>query len=318
MAEKDLYQVLGVKRGAGKDEVKKAYRKLARKYHPDLNPGNEKAEKRFKEINEAYEILSDDKKRGQYESFGMGAFNQTGGPGNQRGFEGFSFDFGQFNQFGQSGRRSGAGVQDIFSDLFGGSGARSEPRMQRGPDMIMEMTISLEEAVNGVIRSISYRSQGANTGTETIKVKIPAGVDNGSKVRLRGRGGAGIKGGSAGDLLIELRVKPHPIFRRKGNNLYVDVPVSIAEAILGAKIQVPTIDGMAQVTLPSGTNSGKKLRLRGKGVPSPRGVKGDQYVEIKIVVPQGLSESQKKALSEVETAYKENPREALYRIKNRK
>lgn len=314
MAEKDLYQVLGVKRGAGKDEVKKAYRKLARKYHPDLNPGNEKAEKRFKEINEAYEILSDDKKREQYENLGMGAFNQAGGPGNQRGFEGFSFDFGQFNQ---SGRSSGAGVQDIFSDLFGGARGAG-PRMQRGPDMIMEMTISLEEAVSGVIRSISYRSQGTNTGTETIKVKIPAGVDNGSKVRLRGRGGAGINGGSAGDLLIELRVKPHPIFRRKGNNLYVDVPVSIAEAILGAKIQVPTIDGMAQVTLPAGTNSGKKLRLRGKGVQSPRGVKGDQYVEIKIVVPQGLSESQKKALSEVEAAYKENPREALYRIKNSK
>ncbi len=370
MAEKDLYQVLGVKRGSNKDEIKKAYRKLARKYHPDLNPGDEKAEKRFKEINEAYEILSDDKKRGQYDRFGMGAFNQTGSPGGHEGFEGFTFDFGQF---GRSGR-PGAGVQDIFSDLFGGMEAG--PRIQRGPDMVMEMSISLEEAVNGVTRPISYRKdvscktcagtgakdgklitcsrcggsgklqtgqaffkqiqtcpscsgqgrvasetchackgRGVSIGTENIKVKIPAGVDNGSKVRLRGRGGAGIKGGPAGDLLIEITVNPHPIFRRKGNNLYVDVPVTIAEATLGAKIQVPTIDGMAYLTLPPGTNSGKKLRLRGKGVSSARGGKGDQYVEIKVVVPQKLSDSQKKSLYEVEKAYAENPREALYRIK---
>jgi len=372
VADKDLYETLGVRKGAQKSEIKKAYRTLARKYHPDLNPGDKEAEKRFKEINEAYEILSDDKKREQYDRFGMAAFGQgeaAGGPG-FGGFQGFDFGAGGFGA-------GGGGFEDILSSFFGGrmgGAARPGARTARGQDLIMEMNISLEEAAAGVTRPITYRrdaqctvcsgtgaeggklsvcptcrgsgqiqtsqgifrqiqtcptcrgagkkaakpcatcgGRGSRETTETIKVKIPAGVDNGSRVRLSGRGGAGVRGGSPGDLLIAITVRSHPVFRREGLDLHVDVPVTMAEAALGARIEVPTIDGRAQVTLPAGTDSGKKLRLKGKGIHSGTSHRGDQYIHIKVVVPRSLTKEQREVLSKLESAYAEDPRATLFR-----
>lgn len=367
MANKDLYGTLGIQKGAGKDEIKKAYRKLARKFHPDLNPGNAEAEKKFKEINEAYEILSDDAKKKKYDQFGWAAFEQGGpGPGGfQGGFGGFEgFDFG---------RGGVGGFEDIFSSFFGGGmGGTTQAGPRQGQDMEMVMDISLDEAVEGVVRPVTYRRDapcsscngtgaergqvttcnvcggsgkvqssqgffrqvqvcptchgegrtaskpcsacrgaGSVPGTESIKVKIPAGVDSGSRVRLRGKGAAGLRGGPSGDLLIRISVRAHPVFRREGHDLYVDVPVTFSEAALGAKIQVPTIGGLAQVTLPAGTDSGTRLRLRGKGVAG----KGDQFVVVKIVSPKSLSETEREALSGIGQAYGENPREKLFSSK---
>jgi len=371
MANKDLYGTLGVQKGAGKDEIKKAYRKLARKYHPDLNPGNSDAEKKFKEINEAYEILSDDEKKKKYDQFGWAAFEQ-GGPGaGPGGFEGFQGGFGGFEgfNFGRGGAGTGS-FEDIFSSFFGG-GMGGAPRTgpTRGQDMEMVMEVSLEEAVEGVIRAVTYRRDspcsscngtgaergqvsicssckgtgkvqtsqgffrqiqacptcqgegrtaaqpcsacrgtGSQPATENIKVKIPAGVDAGSRVRLRGKGAAGLRGGPSGDLLIRITVRPHRVFRREGNDLYVEVPVTFSEAALGGKIQVPTIDGVAQLTLPAGTDSGTKMRLRGKGVSG----KGDQFVVVKIVSPKKLSDVDRNTLSSIDNAYAGNPREKLF------
>lgn len=343
----DYYEVLGIKKGASTDEIKKAYRRLARKYHPDLNPGDMAAEKRFKEINEAYEVLSDSKKRAEYDQFGKAAFE------GMHGFEGFrTQDFGA--GFG--------GAEDIFADLFGRF--RHEETALRGNDLATRFDITLEEAYQGVTKPItltreipckscrgtgaessqtcsqckgagsirqsrglfrlsqpcpacrgsgqkitkacqSCRGSGNVVATETIKVKIPPGADTGSKVRLRGMGGAGIKGGPAGDLFIELSVRPHSMFKREGNNIYVDVPVTITEAVLGGKINVPTLDGNVTMTLPPGTDSGKKFKLKGKGIPNRKtGIKGDEFAVIKIVVPKKVSSKTKDALEEIEKAYK--------------
>ncbi|MBI5140883.1 MAG: molecular chaperone DnaJ [Nitrospirae bacterium] len=384
MPKRDFYDVLGVKREAGKDEIKKAYRKLARKHHPDLNPNSKDAEKNFKELNEAYEVLSDDAKRAQFDKFGMAAFDQgfqpppgagfggfgrhgTGQPGG--GFGGFSFDFGDLG-----GGGGGGSFEDVFSDILGGRTRSAGRRETRGPDMEMSMDVTLEDAVNGVTRPVTYErdsacracgSSGAEDGklitcpscggggrvqvghgffkqaracpkcagtgriptrpcgtcggrgmlrtTDTAKVKIPPGVDDGSRLRLRGMGGAASGGGQPGDLHIDITVLPHPVFRREGSDIFVDVPITVAEAALGGRIEVPTIDGMAAVTLPPGTDSGKKLRLRGKGVKaSGAGTGGDQYVIVRVVMPRNLSDQQKKAVAEIERAYDGNPREKLY------
>lgn len=345
----DYYDILGVKKGAPTDEIKKAYRKLARKFHPDLNPGDKAAEKKFKEINEAYEILSDPKKKEEYDQYGKAAFDGSQG---FSGFnaENFGFDFGA------------GGAEDIFANLFGTS------RQGRGPstghDLETDLDISLEEAYQGVTKQISLRREvpckscggmgaeetqicatcrgagsvkqsrgmfrlnqpcpacqgtgrlstkacrhchgkGSTTGTETIKVKIPPGADTGSRVKLSGKGGAGAKGGPSGDLLLNLSVRPHSVFRREGNNIHVDVSVTVSEAVLGGKIQVPTLDGTVTMTLPPGTDSGKKFRLKGKGIPDMRTrVSGDEFAIIKIVVPKKVSGKTKKALEEIDRAYK--------------
>jgi molecular chaperone DnaJ len=347
-ATNDFYERLGIKKGSSEDEIKKTYRRLARKYHPDLNPGDNAAEKKFKEINEAYEVLSDPKKRAEYDQFGKAAFEGAQRPG---GFS--SQDFGGFG-----------GAEDIFADLFGGGfgqGQRQAP--SRGPDLSTRMDISLEEACTGVTKPISLRREvsckscggtgaesyqtcpyckgagsikqsrglfnlgqpcpqcsgtgksitkactacsgnGSTLTTSTIKVKIPAGTDTGNKIKLKGMGGAGLKGGPPGSLYIELTVRPHPIFKRDGNNLFVDVPVNISEAVLGGKIKVPTIDGSVTMTLPPGTDSGKKFRLNGKGVPNRKtGGKGDEFAVIKIVVPKNVNDKTKEALKEIGKAY---------------
>ncbi len=344
-ASNDFYERLGIKKGASENEIKKTYRRLARKYHPDLNPGDKAAEKKFKEINEAYEVLSDSKKRAEYDEYGRVASEGV------HGFDGFNAqDFGGFG-----------GSEDIFADLFGGGRQRQAP--SRGPDLSTHLDISLEEACSGVSRSISLRREvsckncsgtgaesyqtcpyckgtgsikqsrglfnlgqpcpqcrgtgksatkactacsgnGSTLTTSNIKVKIPAGTDTGNKVKLKGMGGAGAKGGPPGSLYIELTVRPHQTFKREGNDLFVDVPVNISEAVLGGKIKVPTIDGSVTMTLPPGTDSGKKFRLKGKGVPDRKGrTKGDEFAVIKIVVPRNVNDKTKEALEEIGKAY---------------
>ena len=346
-ATQDYYETLGVRKDATADEIKKAYRKLARKYHPDLNPGDNAAEKKFKEINEAYEVLSDKKKRAEYDQFGKTSFE--GG----QGFDGFrTHDYG----FGAGG------AEDIFSNLF--RGFRQEDVPQRGADLVTRFEISLEEAYQGVTKPITLtremsckrcggsgaessqpcshckgtgsikqsrgvfrlsqpcpacggrgkiiskactacRGSGSAVATDTIKVKIPPGADTGSRIKLRGMGSAGAMGGPAGDLYIELGVKPHPTFKRDGDNIYVDIPVNIIEATLGGKIKVPTLDGTVTMTLPPGTDSGKKFKLKGKGIPHRKtGARGDEFAVIKIVVPKKVSTKTKEALEEIEKAYR--------------
>ncbi len=344
---KDYYEILGVKKGASQDEIKRAYRRLARKYHPDVNPGDKTAEQRFKEINEAYEVLGDPKKRAEYDQFGKTTF----GP---EGFEGFrTYDFGF--DFGTRG------FEDIFSDFL--SGFRTMETPLKGADLKTSLDISLEEAYKGVIKPVTLTREapcaacggagaevsqtctnckglgmikqgrgflsitqtcpsckgrgsiakkrcrqcngsGVVLKTETLKVKIPPGADTGSRLKLKGKGGAGVKGGPAGDLYIEINVRPHPVFRRDGDNVYVEVPITIGEAVLGGKVKVPTLDGTVTMTLPPGTDSGKKFRLKGKGFPNTKtGVRGDEVVVVKIVVPKKMTEKTKEALQEVEKAY---------------
>lgn len=354
---KDYYEILGINRNASQDEIKKAFRKLARKYHPDVNPGDKTAEQKFKEINEAYSVLSDEKKRAEYDQFGRSPFEQGGA-----WYEGRGPDFSEAFDFGRFG--------DVFADLFGaGKGAEHYPR--RGADMLMGIELTLEEAFTGVTRSItltkeipcsackgtgaesfqtcdrckgsgklqtskgffrmsqscpecggtgrkvtslckSCAGRGKTLHTETIKVKIPAGVDTGSVVKLRGMGGIGEAGGPPGDLRIEVTVKPHALFTRKESDLYLDVPITFGEAALGAKIEVPTIDGTAVMTLPPGTQGGQKFKLSGKGFPSPKtGARGNQYVIAKIIVPKDISNKGKEAIKEIESLYKENPRKDI-------
>ncbi|TAL26466.1 MAG: molecular chaperone DnaJ [Nitrospirae bacterium] len=357
---KDYYELLGVSKGASQDEIKKAYRKLARKYHPDLNPGDKASEQKFKEINEAYSVLGDEKKRAEYDQFGKTPF-EAGGPW----FEGARPDFNQSYNFS-------GGFEDIFSDFLGGGRRGFENFPHRGADMLLGVELSLEEAFTGVTRPItlnreiicrtcngtgaeSYqtcdRCKGSGrlqaskgffkmsqtcpacggtgkrmTGvcrtcsgkgnilqTETIKAKIPAGVDTGSIVKLRGMGGAGQSGGPPGDLRIEVTIKPHPVFTRKDNDLYADVPITFGEAALGAKIEVPTIDGIAVMTIPQGTQGGQKFKLSGKGFLSPKtGARGSQYVIAKIVIPKDIGKA-KEAIKEIEALYKENPRKDITR-----
>lgn len=353
---KDYYETLGVDKKASQDEIKKAYRRLARKCHPDLNPGDKTAEQKFKELNEAYEVLGDDKKRSEYDQYGRSPF-EGGGPGfDYRTYtSGDRFDFGGFG--------------DVFSDLFGGAG--NETDYLRGPDLVMGLELSLEEAFSGVTKPITFNREmnckdcggsGAETyrqcekcrgtgkvsasrgfvrmsqpcgscggsgrvttkacrscggrgrvmHTESLKVKIPAGADTGSRIRIRGMGGAGQGGGPAGDLQIEITVKNHPIFKRKGDDINVEIPVTFGEAALGAKIEVPTIDGISAMTLPPGTQGGQKFKLSGKGLPSSKtGRRGDQFVTIKIAVPKNINEKAKSVIQEIEGLYRESPRKGM-------
>jgi len=361
---KDYYNTLGVKKGASADEIKKSFRKLARKYHPDVNPNDKTAEQKFKEINEAYEVLGDAKKKEQYDQFGSAAFEQqyAGGPSAEefaRAFRGTGADFSETFDFGS-----------IFGDIFG-----RRPAAERGPirgeDITYSMDIDLEDAVYGTTTNISLsheapcptcKGSGNQPGTspqtcpsckgsgmviamksnirfsqtcpqcggrgrininpcrtcdgkgnvlkdETIAVKIPKGVDTGSKVRVAGKGGAGISGGPSGDLYIITRVRPHHFFERKGDNLYSEIPISYAEAALGAKIEVPTVDGIVALTIPSGTQNGQQFRLKGKGVPHlTGGGSGDHYVTIKIAVPRHIDDKARQLIKDLDKISKENPR----------
>jgi DnaJ-class molecular chaperone len=319
MAKRDYYDVLGVKRGAPADEIRSAYRKLARKYHPDANKAPGAAEK-FREATEAYDVLSDAEKRKAYDQYGhagpgagFGAGYPGAGPAG-RGGQGVTFDFGDI--FGGGGRGGGSGfagmsLDDILQALGGGQrrGRRREPRgPQRGSDSETHVTLDFLQAVRGTSTRIRISRQAPDESTrqETIEVKIPPGVKDGSRIRVRGKGGLGE--GPPGDLYIVVDVRPHEYFRREGDDIYVSVPISITEAALGAKVDVPTLDGTSTVTVPPGTGSGRKLRLRGKGVPRGQVQAGDLYVVIQIAPPPSLGEREKQLLAELHGLLAHDPR----------
>jgi molecular chaperone DnaJ len=379
MSKKNYYSILGVKKDAKADELKKAYRRLARKYHPDVNPNDKSAEEKFKEVQEAYDILSDPNKRKVFDRFGYysdnldpnSPFNGGGAPGTQGGPS--PFDFSGFQREG--GGMSGSGFKDIFSDFFGGKKEAEPPKPQpkRGKDIEMPLALSFEEAFTGMTTNITVnrseqcsKCQGAgDTGgqivtcgsckgsgqilktggrlqfsqtcshcagtgksrppctvcqgkgvtpkTEQVKIKIPAGVDTGSRVRIPKKGQGGRLGAEAGDLFILTNIGSHKHFSRKGDNIYVTVPISIPEAALGAKIEVPTIEGKAQLKIPAGTEAGQKFRLRERGFPSLRNPKlrGDQFVTVQVILPKVISEETKEILRQYEKANPENPRKAM-------
>lgn len=365
-AKKDYYEILGVNKKANEAEIKKAFRKFARKYHPDVNPGDKSSEAKFKELNEAYEVLSDAKKRKQYDQFGHAAFEQGfgQGPGPERGpgFEGFGGPGA-----GQFGR---GGYEDLFADLFGGRGA--QPRgPQKGEDITYTVEVDLEDAIMGRTMQVDLQREvnctvckgsgakpgsssrtcptcggagtiaqgkgfmrfsqtcpacrgdgtiiadpcsscggsGATPRSERINVKIPQGVDNGSKVRMAGMGEAGVNGGPPGDVYIITRVRPHHYFERRGDNLYSDAKVTVKEAALGEKIEVPTVDGMVMLSLPAGIQTGQQLKLKGKGVPHFGGAGvGDHYVTVQVVTPTGINERGKELLRELDRLHPLEPR----------
>lgn len=285
MANKDYYNILGVSESASDQEIKRAYRELAKKYHPDKHQGDKTAEERFKEISEAYAVLSDSKKRAQYDQ--MRRFGGGGG-----GFQG-DFDFQDLSSIfggGFRGRRSagGGGFGDIFSDLFGG-GFSQQPR--KGNDITAELTVPFDVAVKGGKQIVEVNGR-------RLSVNIPAGADEGKKIRLRGQGGAGLAGGPNGDLIIELHIAPHPHFTRKGADLYSVVPINIAQAILGGKARVVTYGkGVVDLKIPAGTQPGKQFRLNGMGI-EVNGKQGDHIVKVKLIVPQNLSSKAKAAFEE--------------------
>lgn len=356
-AIKDYYELLGVSKSASADDIKKAFRKLARKYHPDLNPGDKTAEQKFKEINAAYAVLSDSRKKEEYDRVGSSPFEAGGAWYEDIKTPGFEdiFEFG---------------MGDIFGNAFGkGKGG---PSPARGSDLATRLEISLEEAFSGITKQMTIRREaacgschgsGAETSetchkckgsgktqvakgffrmtqacpecggagrkttkpcracdgrgkalsTDTVRVKIPAGVDTGSRVRLKGMGNAGVNGGPNGDMHIDIIVKSDPIFKRKDADLNVEVPLTFGEAALGAKIEVPTMDGSAVMTIPPCTQGGQKFKLTGKGLPAQKtGIRGDQYITIKIAVPKDLTESAKDKIKEIDALYRKNPREGLF------
>ena len=352
MADKrDYYEVLGISKGASEDEIKKAYKKMARKYHPDLNPDNKEAEEKFKEVNEAYEVLSDPDKKARYDQYGHAGVDPNFGAG--AGFDG-SFDFGDLGDiFG-----------NFFGGGFGGGGRRTNPNApQRGESIRLSLTISFEEAAFGCEKEITVermeqcgtcsgsgcaagttpevcpdchgtgqvqvrrqtpmgvfatsspcgrcggkgkiihqpcpdcRGTGAVRKRKTIKASVPAGIDNGQTISSRGQGHAGKNGGPAGDLLITITVRPHELFRREGTSVLCEAPITFAQAVLGAELEIPTIDGKVKYDLPEGTQSGTTFRLKGKGIPSINGRgRGDQYVTVYIETPRNLNKEQKDAL----------------------
>jgi molecular chaperone DnaJ len=386
--QKDYYAILGVSRSAKPEDIRRAYRHLARKHHPDVNPGNKAAEERFKEISEAYEILSDDKKRKIYDQYGFyadnlppGGYGATAPPGPGAPEVDFSgFDFADFETPDREAEKRGGfsgSFRDLFSQIFSRGGAReAQPEgPQPGTDIEYRMHLAFWDAIRGTQVRITVARQEAcsacrgtgrapgpvvvcaacgGTGKtaqqvgamrfsltcphcggsgrqrrscpscrgsghiqrpETFDVRIPPGVDTGSRVRVPRKGNAGINAGPPGDLFIVTEVEPHPLFERKGDNIYVKLPVSVTEAALGAKVEVPTIDGPSTIKIPPGTQSGQKLRLRGKGAPSLRGsaggLRGDQFVEAQVVVPRVGDERSKEILRELGRLNPEDPRRDL-------
>ena len=370
--KRDYYDVLGVKKGTSEAEIKKAFRKLARKFHPDVNPGDKVAEQKFKELNEAYEVLSDAKKRKQYDQFGHAAFDagfgQPGGPGGAYTYEGFG-GAGPGPEFFGGGR----GFEDIFGNVFGERTARPRGPM-KGEDLTYAVEIDLEDAIYGRTMQVDLQREvncsacngsGAQPGTsfqtcttcrgsgmvqagkgfmqfaqtcptchgagkinpnpcrtcggagrvprqERINVKIPPGVDNGSKVRMAGMGGPGLQGGPAGDVYIVTRIRPHGYFERKGDNLYSEAKVTVAEAALGEKIEIPTVDGTVMLSLPAGVQTGQQLKLKGKGVPHlGGGGAGDHYVTVQVTTPIGIGERGKELLRELDRLHPSHPRQNI-------
>ena len=351
--KRDYYEVLGVDKSASEDEIKKAYKKLARKYHPDMNPGDKEAEEKFKEVNEANEVLSDPEKKARYDQFGFAGVDPNYGAGAGGGAYGGGFDFGDLG--------------DIFGSFFGGGfggGQRRNPNApQRGESIRASVSVSFTEAAFGCEKSVTLerseqcptckgngcapgttpeicpdchgtgtvqtrrqtpmgvfasngpcrkcggtgrlihqpcpdcRGTGAVRKRKTIKVNIPAGIDHGQTISLRGQGNAGRNGGPAGDLLITVMVQPHELFRRDGVDVFCEAPITFAQAVLGAELEIPTIDGKVKYSIPEGTQTGTVFRLKGKGIPVLNGRgRGDQYVTVTIETPRNLNKEQKEAL----------------------
>jgi molecular chaperone DnaJ len=377
-AARDYYETLGVKRNASESEIKKAYRRLARKYHPDVNPGDKQAEEKFKQIQAAYDVLSDAEKRKVYDRFGFYREGQPGPdpsaqPGGPSGFSDIDFDFSG----GGAGAGGGRSFTDIFSDLLGGRWGRAASEAaapEGGRDLEYHITIPFLDAINGTEAKISLgrrevcqrcggsgsvsgartrtcptcggrgqvqRTHGAmrfssscpqcggsgrvkvgdcpvcgGAGTvqkaESLNVRIPAGVNDGSRVRVSAKGDAGERGGPPGDLYLVVHVRPHHLFEREGANIVCKVPLTVTEAALGAKIEVPTIDGKALLKIPAGTQSGQKFRLRGRGAPSLKGgPRGDEIVEVHVVLPQVRDERSKEILREFARLNPQDPRADL-------
>lgn len=333
---RDYYEVLGIKRDATEDQVRQAFRKLARKYHPDVNPGDRTAEDKFKEINEAYEVLSDPEKRKKYDRLGANwkdGAEFTPPPD----WGGVRVEYGNIGDiFG------GSGFSDFFETLFGGARASaqpgegqrrrgSRPRSSKGQDSEAEMTISLEDAhrggkhritiqspkvclscngsgsLNGAICSVC-RGAGQVISPRTIDVNIAPGGREGSVIKLPRQGMPGVGAGEAGDLFVKLRIKPHPVFTVSGDDITAEVPITPSEAVLGASIEVPTIEGKAEMKVPAGSQGGQRLRLRGQGLNRRGGGRGDQYVRLKIVVPTNPSEREKELYKELASAARLDPR----------
>lgn len=289
---KDYYAVLGVAKDATSEVIKKAYRKLALKYHPDKNPGDKKAEDKFKEITEAYAVLSDPEKRRQYDQFGEAGFHQR-----------FSQeDIYRNFDVGDIFREFGFGTDDIFSHIFGGPGGRSRaafysggrPQSVKGQDYVMRLDIPFRQAVLGGERRVDLRLGGR---VEHLQIRIPAGIENGQKLRVSGKGGESPAGGPPGDLFLEIAIEPDPLFSRQGDDLYVKVKVPFSGACLGTAIDVPTLEGSKRVKVPSGMPAGSKIRLKGFGI-AVRGqqTKGDLYAVIDVAVPERLNARQKELL----------------------
>ena len=383
MAQQDYYKALGVGREAGEDEIRKAYRRLARKHHPDLNPGDKAAEDRFKKVQEAYDILSDSKKKQMYDQYGF--YSENGAPGAgpggaqqgpNMGFGGFDFSEAFTRGAGRgrpSAAEAGGGFHDIFSQWFGQQQERAGTVPEKGTDLEYGLSIDFWQAIKGTQVKLKIAHQevcatcggsgarsGANTvcpecngggtvtqmagamrfsltcpkceGTgrlhnrcatchgdgrlsaqETVEVRIPPGAQQGSRLRVAGKGNAGTHGAPAGDLYITVRVDPHPFFRRDGDDIEITVPVRIDEAGLGTKIEVPTIDGRALLKIPQGTKNGQKFRLREKGVTNSRtGTRGDEIVEVAIDAPQVHDERTKELLREYAQLHPEDPRAEIW------
>ena len=313
---KDYYEVLGVPRGASGDEIRKTYRKLARQYHPDVNPNDKSAEEKFKEINEAYEVLSDADKRKRYDELGANwksGAEFTPPPGAQNGrvdFTGFGDAFG--------GARGASDFSDFFESLFGRRGsARSSADFRMPPqDIEAEISLTLEEAHRGVKRNITLQSSGTDR-LKSLEVTIPPGVREGTVIRLAGQGEPGTSGGPPGDLYLHVRIEPHPLFEIVGDaDVQIEFPAAPWEAALGAQVNVPTLDGPVEMKIPPGTQGGTRLRLRGQGLNKRRGGRGDQYVKIKIVIPPKLTARERSLFEKLAAESKFDPRELLGTYRN--
>jgi DnaJ-class molecular chaperone len=331
MADRDFYAILGVSRDASSDEIKKAYRRLAKELHPDRNPDDQAAEERFKDVSNAYAILSDPEKRKLYDQFGEVGLREgfdpdayraaTQGAGGFGGFGGASyggaggFDFSDI--FGGAVRGGGApgsgsfrvNLEDLFGGGAGGSGGTYVRAPRRGADLESEVTIDFRDAVLGCTKELSLRSSDGKE--RSIKVRIPPGVRNDGKIRLRGQGNPGFNGGPSGDLLLRVKVRKHPYFSMRGKQLHVRVPVTPLEAYAGAKVSVPTPHGNVTLAVPAGSQNGAKLRIRGKGVEAKDKGRGDLIATLEITLPKGKSDEVKKALETVEEAFETNPRTEL-------
>lgn len=317
---KDYYATLGVSKSASPEEIQKAYRKLARKYHPDMNPDDASAKKKFQEVQSAFEVLSDPDKRRKFDQFGAD-FDPSAGaahPGGWRyttssGPQSYPFDINDLNDLfgGAAPGMEGGGFADLFKQFSRGRGQRRTQRAAavRGNDLKSELTIPFETAVLGGEAALTVQRQNGNV--ETIQVKIPAGIDDGKKIRLRGQGEPGTAGAPAGDILLTIRVKPHPLYRRTGDRLEIRVPITLAEAIQGATIDVPTPRGTISLKVPPNSSSGRRLRVKGHGVQSANQPAGDLFAELQIVLPDNLTDDERRQLAEISNRHSQQPRADL-------